>query len=61
MANGRLLPICLGPVTLATQKNRNTCWRPLNGSITIGFGTRNAPVAGGGTGTVEIDDIGLIM
>ncbi|MHC4143480.1 MAG: LamG domain-containing protein [Planctomycetota bacterium] len=30
------------------------------GSITIGFGTRNAPVATGGTGTVEIDDIRLI-
>jgi len=30
------------------------------GSITIGFGTRNAPVAGGGTGTVHFDDIGLI-
>jgi hypothetical protein len=30
------------------------------GSITLGFGTRNAPVAGGGTGTVEFDDIRLI-
>ncbi|MHC4118583.1 MAG: LamG domain-containing protein [Planctomycetota bacterium] len=30
-------------------------------SITIGFGTRNAPVATGGTGTVDIDDIGLIQ
>jgi len=30
------------------------------GSITIGFGTRNAPVATGGTGMVEIDDIRLI-
>ncbi|UCE48799.1 MAG: LamG domain-containing protein [Phycisphaerales bacterium] len=30
------------------------------GSITIGFGTRNAPVATGGTGTVDIDDIRLI-
>jgi hypothetical protein len=29
-------------------------------SITIGFGTRNAPVPGGGTGTVHVDDIGLI-
>jgi hypothetical protein len=30
------------------------------GSITIGFGTRGAPVATGGTGTVDIDDITLI-
>ena len=30
------------------------------GSITIGFGTRNAPVATGGIGTVEFDDIGLV-
>ncbi len=30
------------------------------GSITVGFGTRNAPVATGGTGVVEIDDIRLI-
>ena len=30
------------------------------GSITIGFGTRNAPAATGGTGTVEIDDIQLV-
>jgi hypothetical protein len=30
-------------------------------SITIGFGTRGAPVAGGGTGTVHFDDIGLIQ
>jgi len=30
------------------------------GSITLGFGTRNAPVVGGGTGTVEFDDIRLI-
>ncbi len=29
------------------------------GSITLGFGTRNAPVAGGGVGTVEFDDIRL--
>jgi hypothetical protein len=29
-------------------------------SITLGFGTRGAPVATGGTGTVEFDDIGLI-
>jgi hypothetical protein len=29
-------------------------------SITIGFGTRGAPAATGGTGTVEFDDIGLI-
>ena len=29
-------------------------------SITLGFGTRNAPVATGGTGTVDIDDIRLI-
>jgi hypothetical protein len=29
-------------------------------SITIGVGTRNAPVAGGGTGTVHFDDIVLI-
>ncbi|MHC4352258.1 MAG: LamG domain-containing protein [Planctomycetota bacterium] len=29
-------------------------------SITLGFGTRNAPVATGGIGTVEFDDIGLI-
>ncbi|MHC4169803.1 MAG: hypothetical protein ACYSWQ_22885 [Planctomycetota bacterium] len=29
-------------------------------SITIGFGTRGAPVATGGTGTVHFDDIGLI-
>ena len=29
-------------------------------SITIGFGTRNAPVPGGGIGTVHFDDIGLI-
>jgi hypothetical protein len=29
-------------------------------SITIGFGTRNAPAATGGTGTVEFDDIRLI-
>jgi hypothetical protein len=31
------------------------------GSIIIGFGTRNAPVATGGTGTVDIDDIRLIQ
>ena len=30
-------------------------------SITLGFGTRNAPVTTGGTGTVEFDDIGLIQ
>jgi len=30
------------------------------GSITIGFGTRGAPVVTGGTGTVHFDDIGLI-
>ena len=30
------------------------------GSITIGFGTRNAPVATGGIGTVDIDDIRLV-
>ncbi len=30
------------------------------GSITLGFGTRNAPVATGGIGTVELDDMGLI-
>jgi hypothetical protein len=30
-------------------------------SITIGFGTRNVPVATGGIGTVEFDDIGLIQ
>jgi hypothetical protein len=30
-------------------------------TITLGFGTRNAPVATGGTGTVEFDDIGLIQ
>ncbi|MBL7186993.1 MAG: hypothetical protein ISS70_11795 [Phycisphaerae bacterium] len=30
-------------------------------SITIGFGTRGAPVATGGTGTVQFDDIGLIQ
>ncbi|MHC4569642.1 MAG: hypothetical protein ACYTE3_28280, partial [Planctomycetota bacterium] len=29
-------------------------------SITIGFGTRGAPVATGGTGTVHFDDIRLI-
>jgi len=29
-------------------------------SITLGFGTRNAPVVGGGKGTVEFDDIRLI-
>ncbi|MHC4569293.1 MAG: hypothetical protein ACYTE3_26500, partial [Planctomycetota bacterium] len=29
-------------------------------SITLGFGTRGAPVATGGAGTVEFDDIGLI-
>jgi len=29
-------------------------------SITIGFGTRNAPVATGGIGTVYFDDIGLV-
>jgi hypothetical protein len=29
------------------------------GSITIGFGTRNAPAVDGGIGTVEIDDISL--
>ncbi|UCF17682.1 MAG: hypothetical protein JSW59_09510, partial [Phycisphaerales bacterium] len=28
-------------------------------SITIGFGTRGAPIAGGGTGTVHFDDIRL--
>ena len=28
-------------------------------SITLGIGTKNAPVATGGTGTVEYDDIGL--
>ena len=31
------------------------------GSITIGFGTRNAPVPGGGAGTVYFDDIGLVQ
>ena len=30
-------------------------------SITLGFGTRNAPVATGGTGTVHFDDIELIL
>ncbi len=30
-------------------------------SITLGFGTRNAPVASGGTGTVYFDDIGLVQ
>ncbi len=30
------------------------------GAITIGLGTRNAPAAGGGIGTVEFDDIRLI-
>jgi hypothetical protein len=30
-------------------------------SITLGFGTRGAPVATGGTGTVEFDDIRLIQ
>jgi hypothetical protein len=30
------------------------------GSITIGFGTRGAPVATGGIGTVHIDDIRLV-
>ncbi|MHC4568624.1 MAG: hypothetical protein ACYTE3_23040, partial [Planctomycetota bacterium] len=30
------------------------------GSITLGFGTRGAPVPTGGTGTVHFDDIGLI-
>ena len=30
------------------------------GSITLGFGTRGAPVPDGGTGTVEFDDIRLI-
>ena len=30
-------------------------------SVTIGFGTRNAPVPGGGTGTVHFDDIGLVQ
>ncbi|MHC4355267.1 MAG: hypothetical protein ACYS0H_21410, partial [Planctomycetota bacterium] len=29
-------------------------------SITIGFGTRGAPVATGGAGTVHFDDISLI-
>jgi hypothetical protein len=29
-------------------------------SITIGFGTKGAPVAGGGTGTMYFDDIALI-
>jgi hypothetical protein len=31
------------------------------GSIAIGFGTKNAPVASGGMGTVDIDDIRLIQ
>jgi hypothetical protein len=30
------------------------------GSITLGFGTRGAPVPTGGTGTVHFDDIVLI-
>jgi len=30
-------------------------------SISIGVGTRNAPAAGGGAGTVHIDDIGLVQ
>ncbi len=30
------------------------------GSITLGFGTRNAPVATGGIGTVQFDDVGLV-
>jgi hypothetical protein len=31
------------------------------GSITLGFGTRNTPVATGGIGAVQFDDIGLIQ
>ncbi len=30
-------------------------------SISIGIGTKNAPAADGGTGTIHVDDIGLIQ